>query len=189
VVRYLAMIQEARLEAVGSGVAPVTDGWFVVNVLAAAWLTTTPSERAGSSRATDQCCAVALIFGVKGSTTWASRCRCSSPDSRAGCTTQSPSRRTSLFLPTGGAASHGTARAGRPTPDEIGCSRLALRVVPGLGPQPTNARSARGEEPKVNGVHVQGQLLAPPARSFIAARPPTSLGPGNRLVRSALGSR
>ena len=38
-VRYLAMIQEARLEAVGSGVAPVTDGWFVVNVKAAAWLT------------------------------------------------------------------------------------------------------------------------------------------------------
>jgi uncharacterized cupin superfamily protein len=39
VVQYLAMIQEARLEAVGSGVTPVTDGWFVVNVLAAAWLT------------------------------------------------------------------------------------------------------------------------------------------------------
>jgi uncharacterized cupin superfamily protein len=31
--------QEARLEAVGSGLAPVTDGWFVVNVRDAAWLT------------------------------------------------------------------------------------------------------------------------------------------------------
>jgi len=29
---------EARLEDVGSGLAPVTDGWFVVGVAAAAWL-------------------------------------------------------------------------------------------------------------------------------------------------------
>ena len=34
-----AMVQEARLEEVGSGLAPVTDGWFVVNVRDAAWLT------------------------------------------------------------------------------------------------------------------------------------------------------
>ncbi len=33
------MVEEARLEAVGSGLAPVTDGWFVVNVREAAWLT------------------------------------------------------------------------------------------------------------------------------------------------------
>jgi uncharacterized cupin superfamily protein len=32
------MVQEARLEALDSGLAPVTDGWFVVNVREAAWL-------------------------------------------------------------------------------------------------------------------------------------------------------
>ena len=33
------MTDEARLEDVGSGLAPVTAGWFVVNVAEAAWLT------------------------------------------------------------------------------------------------------------------------------------------------------
>jgi uncharacterized cupin superfamily protein len=33
------MVEEARLEAVDSGLAPVSDGWFVVNVGDAAWLT------------------------------------------------------------------------------------------------------------------------------------------------------
>jgi uncharacterized cupin superfamily protein len=33
------MVEEARLEEVDSGLAPVTDGWFVVNVRDAAWLT------------------------------------------------------------------------------------------------------------------------------------------------------
>jgi quercetin dioxygenase-like cupin family protein len=33
------MSGEARLEEVGSGLAPVSDGWFVVNVREAAWLT------------------------------------------------------------------------------------------------------------------------------------------------------
>jgi uncharacterized cupin superfamily protein len=33
------MVDEARLEAVDSGLAPVTDGWFVVSVREAAWLT------------------------------------------------------------------------------------------------------------------------------------------------------
>ena len=33
------MIDEAHLEEVDSGLAPVTDGWFVVNVRDAAWLT------------------------------------------------------------------------------------------------------------------------------------------------------
>ena len=33
------MTQEARLEDVGSGLAPTTPGWFVVNVRDAAWLT------------------------------------------------------------------------------------------------------------------------------------------------------
>jgi uncharacterized cupin superfamily protein len=34
-----AMPEEARLEDVGSGLAPVEDGWFVVNARDAAWLT------------------------------------------------------------------------------------------------------------------------------------------------------
>jgi uncharacterized cupin superfamily protein len=33
------MVEEARLEALDSGLAPVTEGWFVVNVSDAAWLT------------------------------------------------------------------------------------------------------------------------------------------------------
>jgi quercetin dioxygenase-like cupin family protein len=33
------VVDEARLEEVGSGLAPVTDGWFVVNVRDAAWIT------------------------------------------------------------------------------------------------------------------------------------------------------
>jgi len=32
------MVEEARLEAVTSGVAPASEGWFVVNVRDAAWL-------------------------------------------------------------------------------------------------------------------------------------------------------
>ena len=32
------MIEEARLEEVGSGLAPTSDGWFVVNVADAAWV-------------------------------------------------------------------------------------------------------------------------------------------------------
>jgi uncharacterized cupin superfamily protein len=33
------LVKEARLEDVGSGLAPVSDGWFVVNLRDAAWLT------------------------------------------------------------------------------------------------------------------------------------------------------
>ena len=33
------MVDEARLEDKGSGLAPMTEGWFVVNACAAAWLT------------------------------------------------------------------------------------------------------------------------------------------------------
>jgi uncharacterized cupin superfamily protein len=33
------MVEEARLEELDPGLAPVTDGWFVVNVQNAAWLT------------------------------------------------------------------------------------------------------------------------------------------------------
>jgi uncharacterized cupin superfamily protein len=32
------VVDEARLEDVGSGLAPVTDGWYVVNVRDAAWI-------------------------------------------------------------------------------------------------------------------------------------------------------
>src|ERR687887_1161269 len=32
------MVEEARLEAVASGLAPVTPGWFVVNARDAAWV-------------------------------------------------------------------------------------------------------------------------------------------------------
>ncbi len=32
------MVEEAHLEALETGLAPVTDGWFVVNVRKAAWL-------------------------------------------------------------------------------------------------------------------------------------------------------
>jgi uncharacterized cupin superfamily protein len=35
----LIPVEEARLEDVGSGLAPVSEGWFVVNVADAAWLT------------------------------------------------------------------------------------------------------------------------------------------------------
>ncbi|HEX9350031.1 MAG TPA: cupin domain-containing protein [Gaiellaceae bacterium] len=33
------MVEEARLAEVGSGLAPVTEGWFVVNVRDTAWIT------------------------------------------------------------------------------------------------------------------------------------------------------
>jgi quercetin dioxygenase-like cupin family protein len=33
------MVPEARLEQLDTGLAPVTDGWFVVNVASAAWVT------------------------------------------------------------------------------------------------------------------------------------------------------
>src|SRR5438874_12555181 len=36
--RVPTMVEEARLEDVGSGLAPVSPGWFVVNVGEAAWL-------------------------------------------------------------------------------------------------------------------------------------------------------
>lgn len=33
------IVEEARLERSDAGLAPVSDGWFVVNVLEAAWFT------------------------------------------------------------------------------------------------------------------------------------------------------
>src|SRR5436190_14383878 len=37
-VRGARMVEEARLEDVGSGQAPTSPGWFVVNVVEAAWM-------------------------------------------------------------------------------------------------------------------------------------------------------
>ena len=42
---------EARLEDAGSGLAPASDGWFVVNVRDAAWLTSENGERQTSGSA------------------------------------------------------------------------------------------------------------------------------------------
>ena len=39
------MVPEARLEDSGSGLAPASDGWFVVNVRDAQWLTAENSEK------------------------------------------------------------------------------------------------------------------------------------------------
>ncbi|MDX6401368.1 MAG: hypothetical protein QOF27_1974, partial [Gaiellaceae bacterium] len=36
---------EARLDDSGSGLAPAADGWFVVNVRGAAWLTSENGEK------------------------------------------------------------------------------------------------------------------------------------------------
>jgi hypothetical protein len=33
------MVEEARLERLDTGLAPVTDGWFVVGITEAAWVT------------------------------------------------------------------------------------------------------------------------------------------------------
>lgn len=37
-----AVVKEARLEDAGSGLAPVTEGWFVVNVRDAEWFSSEP---------------------------------------------------------------------------------------------------------------------------------------------------
>jgi uncharacterized cupin superfamily protein len=46
-------VPEARLDDSGSGLAPASDGWFVVNVRDAAWLT---SESAGAGRSSGAEC-------------------------------------------------------------------------------------------------------------------------------------
>jgi hypothetical protein len=38
------MVEEARLERVASGLAPVTPGWFVVNAREAAWMNNDQTE-------------------------------------------------------------------------------------------------------------------------------------------------
>jgi hypothetical protein len=44
------MVREARFEELDSGLAPVTDGWFVVNVRDAAWETNDQLSRSLSAR-------------------------------------------------------------------------------------------------------------------------------------------
>jgi hypothetical protein len=55
------MVEEARLEEVGSGLAPVSDGWFVVNVGRRRGCVTRPSEAAAFSRAARACLATGPI--------------------------------------------------------------------------------------------------------------------------------
>jgi uncharacterized cupin superfamily protein len=47
------MVEEARLQATGSGLAPATDGWFVVNVRDAAWETNNAAGAACSFEGQD----------------------------------------------------------------------------------------------------------------------------------------
>lgn len=67
------MVEEARLEEVGSGLAPATNGWFIVNVRDAAWET---NDRAGAMCAFEGESAPFADLGVNlrvlrpGHTTW-----------------------------------------------------------------------------------------------------------------------
>jgi hypothetical protein len=78
--------KEAHLEDVGSGLAPVTEGWFVVNVRDAAWET----SGLGGMCAFE---GVDVLFAQLGINV-----RALTPD-RAGSTTRSPTRRTSSSSP------------------------------------------------------------------------------------------
>ena len=89
------MVQKARLEDVGSGLAPVSPGWFVVNVGEAAWV----RHDAFGGRCVFESSGRVLserpelepqMFEQLGFT-WP----CSSPASRQACTTPSRARRTS----------------------------------------------------------------------------------------------
>ena len=55
------MPEEARLESVASGLAPVSPGWFVVNAGDAAWVNNDRTAASASSSPTSSSCAVALI--------------------------------------------------------------------------------------------------------------------------------
>jgi hypothetical protein len=47
------MVQQARLEAVASGLAPVSESWFAVNARAAAWHTLAALRPGHASRLND----------------------------------------------------------------------------------------------------------------------------------------
>src|SRR5438874_13118349 len=46
------LVEEARLEAVDAGLVPASDGWFVVNVADAAWVTNEKFGARGTFEAT-----------------------------------------------------------------------------------------------------------------------------------------
>jgi hypothetical protein len=55
--KEVPMIGEARLEPVVSGLAPVTPGWFVVNLREAAWM---------NNDQTESCCRTKNVISVPG---------------------------------------------------------------------------------------------------------------------------
>ena len=55
------MVEEARLEPVASGLAPVSPGWFVVNARDAAWVNNDATAVSASSSRTTSSCVAAPI--------------------------------------------------------------------------------------------------------------------------------
>ena len=88
-------IEEAQLEDVGSGLAPVSPGWFVLNASDAAWVR---NDAFGGRCVFESTRRVLMerpdlepqIFRRPGS-----RWQFSSPESHRACTTPNPHRRTS----------------------------------------------------------------------------------------------
>ena len=144
------MVQEARLEDVGSGLAPVTPGWFVVNAGDAAGCGTTPSAAAACSRAAGASSRSGPSANRSISPRPASRWRCSSPEADG----HVPRRVEPGGLPrAGGRVPAGHRGAGAAAP------RLGLRPLPartshtfvGTGDEPCvifmTARGARRHDP------------------------------------------
>ena len=88
-------IDEARLEDVGSGLAPVSPGWFVVNAAEAAWVRNEAFGGRCVFESTPRVLAERPDVEPQFFPSSGSRSRCSSPASRPACTTPSPTRRTS----------------------------------------------------------------------------------------------
>ena len=84
------MTEEARLEPTDGGLAPATDGWFVVNVRDALWVQNAAFGAACIFEATRRC---------RRSRRSASRSASCRRGSRAPSTTTSPTRRTSSSSP------------------------------------------------------------------------------------------
>ena len=58
------MVEEARLEDTGSGLMPASDGWFVLNVAEAAWLTNEAFGAAAVFESDDRSWDVGFTLGV-----------------------------------------------------------------------------------------------------------------------------